>query len=785
MKTRSASHSYLFNAIFLLILVSIGCRKDESKIIKEKVTGHVQKGPFVNGTSITMSELSSSLAQTGNVFTTQISNNVGSFEIDNIILTSGYVEFSASGYYFDEIKGSLSIAPLNLFALSDIRDISTVNVNILTHLEKQRVNYLIKHNKSFSEAKKTAQSEILSIFGIDLINISNSESLDISASSESNAVLLAISIILQGNRSVGDLTELLANISNDIKEDGILNTATILTDLRNSAKELVLSAIRSNLEKRYQDIGVNATIPGFEKYVNDFLSFTGEKAAAITGQTTDITTSGATFNGLINPDYVSTTVYFEWGETSNYDMSVPAIQNPVTGGSSVNISAAVTGLLPGTIYHVRVKAENSKGVSYGSDSTFTTLGKVPDAVATSATNIFLSSATLNGHVNANYLSTATDFEWGTTTDYGNLITAVQSPVTGNEAVNVNADLTGLTEETTYHYRIRAVNSLGTTLSSDKTFTTEGKSPIPLTEAATNIQMTSATLNGTVNANSFSTTVAFKWGTNLDYSNSITAPQSPLNSMTYIDVSADLTGLIPGETYNFRIEATNEYGTKTSEDFTFTTLAPVTDIDGNVYDTRSIGSQIWMTSNLKTTKYRNGDLIGTTSTATLDISGESNPKYEWAYDGDESNVSTYGRLYTWYAAADNREICPTGWHLPDDGDWASLADYLANNGFGFEGSGTDIGKAMASSSGWGEDPTPGNIGNDQGSNNASGFSALPGGYRTDDNVFSVIGYFSIWWSSTEFISTLAWERILNSSDSNLARNYTGTKKSGVSVRCLRD
>ena len=86
---------------------------------------------------------------------------------------------------------------------------------------------------------------------------------------------------------------------------------------------------------------------------------------------------------------------------------------------------------------------------------------------------------------------------------------------------------------------------------------------------------------------------------------------------------------------------------------------VTDIDGNVYQTVTIGKQVWMAEDLKTTRYRNGDLIGPTTPATLDINSESSPKYQWAYDGDEKNVATYGRLYTWYAVADGRNIAPVG------------------------------------------------------------------------------------------------------------------------------
>jgi uncharacterized protein (TIGR02145 family) len=82
---------------------------------------------------------------------------------------------------------------------------------------------------------------------------------------------------------------------------------------------------------------------------------------------------------------------------------------------------------------------------------------------------------------------------------------------------------------------------------------------------------------------------------------------------------------------------------------------IRDIDGNAYTSVTIGTQIWMVENLKTTKYRNGDLIGTTNPATLDITNESTPKYQWAYDGNETNVATYGRLYTWYVVTDSRNV----------------------------------------------------------------------------------------------------------------------------------
>jgi uncharacterized protein (TIGR02145 family) len=215
---------------------------------------------------------------------------------------------------------------------------------------------------------------------------------------------------------------------------------------------------------------------------------------------------------------------------------------------------------------------------------------------------------------------------------------------------------------------------------------------------------------------------------------------------------------------------------------------VTDIDGNIYDTVIIGTQVWMKENLKTTKYANGDIIGTTIPATLDISYADTCKYQWAYDGNESNVEKYGRLYTWYAATDNRKACPTGWHVPSDVEWTTLTDYLTDNGYGYQGSGDDIAKSMAFTSGWMIDTIPGNVGNDQASNNSSGFSALPAGLRSPHGapVFQDKGWYTLWWSSTaEAVSEFAYCRFMSYPTCKVFRPDPTLRNMGGSIRCLRD
>ncbi|HBL76525.1 MAG: hypothetical protein A2W90_00450 [Bacteroidetes bacterium GWF2_42_66] len=261
--------------VLLALLFTLSCDNDnEPGFVFENINGFVQKGPYLNGTSITISELTSDLTSTGKNFTSQILDNKGNFEIKNVELTSQYVELKADGFYFNEVLNENSSAQLTLFAISDISNKSSLNVNILSNIEKSRVSYLVSNGIRFSDAKNQAQKEILSIFEINREDILESEQLDITKSGDDHAILLAVSVILQGYLSVPDLSELLANMSTDIREDGVLNSQSIGSTLINNAKTIQLDAIRQNLESRYEEMGLNITIPDFEKYVNQFIENT-------------------------------------------------------------------------------------------------------------------------------------------------------------------------------------------------------------------------------------------------------------------------------------------------------------------------------------------------------------------------------------------------------------------------------------------------------------------------------------------------------------------------------
>ena len=293
---------------------------------------------------------------------------------------------------------------------------------------------------------------------------------------------------------------------------------------------------------------------------------------AVTGSATLGTSDSATLNGTVSPNGASTTVVFEWGTDDSYGNEVTATQSPLTGATDQSVSTGITGLNPGITYHFRVKAVNSLGTTYGSDQTFTTPAAAPSATTDAASAIAANSATLNGQVNPNGASTTVTFEYGLTTEYGNSVTAAESPLPNTANQGVSSDLTGLTSGQTYHYRVKAVNSVGTTYGSDQTFTTESTAPGAETGSASGLTSNSATLSGTINAHGDSTTVTFEYGTTDSYGSTTTAAESPLTGVADQSVSAEVTGLNLVTTYHYRVKAVNSYGTTYGDGKTFTTLA---------------------------------------------------------------------------------------------------------------------------------------------------------------------------------------------------------------------
>ncbi len=287
-----------------------------------------------------------------------------------------------------------------------------------------------------------------------------------------------------------------------------------------------------------------------------------------TNAATNVASSSATLNGTVNPNGLTTTVHFEYGTTTNYG-STTANQS-YTGNTTHSASANITGLSPNTTYHFRLVGTNNGGTSHGSDRTFTTLSATgPPVVATNPATLVASfSATFNGSLDPHGLTTSVHFQYGTTTSYG-LTTAPQSQ-SGNTFRNIIANISSLSASTVYHFRIVATNSGGTRFGSDRTFTTLSATgaPVVTTNSATNVAISSATLNGSIDPHGLTTTVYFQYGTTTGYGH--TSPMQTQTGNTYRNSSANISGLSASTTYHFRIVATNGAGTRYGGDRTFTT-----------------------------------------------------------------------------------------------------------------------------------------------------------------------------------------------------------------------
>ena len=199
---------------------------------------------------------------------------------------------------------------------------------------------------------------------------------------------------------------------------------------------------------------------------------------------------------------------------------------------------------------------------------------------------------------------------------------------------------------------------------------------------------------------------------------------------------------------------------------------ITDSENNTYKTVFIGTQQWMAENLKVSKYSDGTTI---PNITDNTQWASNTTGAWCYyDNNAANNSKYGKLYNWYAVSKttngNKNVCPTGWHVPTDAEWTVLTDYLGGESVA-GGKMKEVGATN-----W--------ISPNTEATNTSLFSGLPGGYRNFNGDYYDVGPDGSWWSSTDYNTSGAWYRYLYFLG-GYAYSYSGGKKNGLSVRCLRD
>ena len=235
------------------------------------VAGVSQKGPFVTGSAVTVQELDGiTLKQTGKSFKGSIKSDKGDFAIKDINLESQYAILEATGYYRDEISGKKSSGTVTLRALTDLSNRKTVNINLLTHLEYERVMYLVTKKKmSIAEAKAQAEEEVLASFGIEG-EFGEAEDLNIFETGDGNAALLAVSVLLQSDVDVAGLTERMGEFSISLAEGGSWDDADTKTAIADWACDVDLKGSLSKVRKNVEGWKYADTVPAFEKYVSNF-----------------------------------------------------------------------------------------------------------------------------------------------------------------------------------------------------------------------------------------------------------------------------------------------------------------------------------------------------------------------------------------------------------------------------------------------------------------------------------------------------------------------------------
>ena len=396
---------------------------------------------------------------------------------------------------------------------------------------------------------------------------------------------------------------------------------------------------------------------------------------------------------------------------------------------------------------------------------------IPELTTMAISDVGLTSAVSGGTIvtDGGEDITAKGVCWSTST---NPTVADTKTSDGTGSANFTSNIVGLSEGTTYYVRAYATNEVGTAYGNELTFTTnEVTGAVLTTTEVSALTSTSAVVGGNITDDGGGNITArgVYWGT---------SPNPTVNKTTNGtgtgDFTSNLTGLSDGTVYYYRAYATNSSGTTYGQEFSF--ITPVTDIEGNVYETVKIGDQVWMAENLKTTKFNDNSEIPNVTENTIWMALTSSA-YCWINNDEATYKSLYGALYNWHAV-ESGILCPTGWHVPTDAEFSALEIALGMSqadASGTEWRGTDQGIKLKNETGWSEG---------ENGSNTSGFSALPSGYRSYatgiSEGFGILGY---WWSSTSQDDALAVYRRLDGNNDKVFR-WATYKQAGKSVRCIK-
>ncbi|MEE1961824.1 hypothetical protein V1387_03935 [Allomuricauda taeanensis] len=467
---------------FLVVFMLLGCSSDNEGSDSEPGeqpspvrlnNSLVQKGPFVAGSGILIIELNDDLESTSISYNTETVDDFGSFDFNSSI-NSNKLDIEATGFYFNEITGELSNGQITLRSFIQVSEQNKSNINILTTLSRQRIKHLmLNENMSYEEAKIRAEKEVLRAFNIpeDIIDdLGPFQDMDISQEGTGNAILLAVSCVLQGNNGDGELSELVTKFANDLESDGIIETDFVVNKIKEGGFQVNPISIKNNLTQRFESLGVEYSLPNFELYVDS------DGNGRINGY--DVTPTYP--SGLIEetkptinwvPSIVETVMYdVQLSDTSNFE-NLLIDANNVVGGQISNIEV----LERGRTYYWRVRLKEENVVGEWKQSTFDIKTIEINNLSPGGGGEMGNSKPIFSWEHDMAESLSFQFQLSTDSEFLNLVENVDSGLETNQYVAS----TILEDNVTYFWRVRAMDSNGV-LSEWETESFQFELPILLT-----------------------------------------------------------------------------------------------------------------------------------------------------------------------------------------------------------------------------------------------------------------------------------------------------------------
>lgn len=376
----------IFSTIFLSVILSFaffGCANpgEEELGIKEKpiyvppppikynLIGKVQTGPPQSGAEVQVQELNDNLDPTGAVYIVFTEGDFGAFTVADI--DSRYVEITSSGVIYDATKGIVTTQSVLSWAVADLQSESIVNVNPLTMLSSGYIKAKFRAGYTFTNAQKESETLVLAAFNIDE-DVGTFPSMDIQKAESSDSILISVSSILLFENDPDQFAALVSRFNLDFAGDGVINSETLIAELREAAIYTDSEAVKTNLKAYYLAAGATITVPDFENYLYkldttppEFVSIYPFDASSDVALDVSISIQ---FDKPIDPSMVTVNIDTGCGGSvqisiDNFASCVPLIGEFTTEdrGRKLVVKTA-SNMVSGTLYSVQVSTTAQTGI---------------------------------------------------------------------------------------------------------------------------------------------------------------------------------------------------------------------------------------------------------------------------------------------------------------------------------------------------------------------------------------------------------------------------------------